>query len=255
MKRFILVWLMLELGGGVPAWADRVHLANGQTLEGLVIRKTGSEVVVQVAWEGHLILDPSFVTAIEPSTEPERRQLLAEWRNTFQAFQEREQRRRDFEEQQVAKGLVQHRGQWVTQEELTAIKAGAMSAEQEHRARAQAEQQLQRETDVRQKLEAELREATQRLRSLQEEQVRLQQEMSSLHYLLGAAFLQPHPPFPRIPTVLRDAQGHLLRVQQHEGHLSVVTPDGTHGDLQMQDDRFSFTDPSGTHHDLEPVTP
>jgi len=253
MKRFILIMLIFALGGEASVAADRVHLANGQTLEGLVIRKTGSEVVVQVAWEGHIILDPSFVKAIESSTEAERQQLLTEWRETFQAFQEREERRRDFEEQQAVKGLVQHRGQWVTPEELSAIRAGAKAAEEERRERAQVEQQLKRETQVRQKLEGELHAVTERLRSVQEEQLRLQQEVSSLRYLLGAAYVRHTRR--HIPTLLRDEQGDLLRVQQHEGHLSVVTPDGTHGDLQIHDDRFSFTDSSGKHHTLEPVAP
>lgn len=255
MKRFIPIILILALSGEVLVAADRVHLANGQTLEGLVIRTIGSEVVVQVAWEGHIILDPAFVKSIESSTEAERQQLLKEWRDTFQAFQEREERRRAFEAEQTVKGLVQHRGEWVTPEELSAIRAGAKAAEEERRERAQVEQQLKRETEVRQRLEGELRDVTQRLRSVQEEQLRLQQEVSSLRYLLGVDFLRHAHPRHEIPTLLRDAQGHLLRVQPHEGHLSVVTPDGTHGDLQIHDDRFSFTDPSGRHHDLEPVTP
>jgi len=255
MKRFLVGLLIFAFSGEAPIAADRVHLANGQTLEGLVIRHTGSEVVVQVAWEGRMILDPGFVKAVEPSTEAERQQLLKEWRDAFQAFQEREQRRREFEEQQMAKGLLQHRGEWVTQEELAAIRAGAKAAGQERRERAQVEQQLKRETDMRQRLETELRDAADRMRRLQEEQARLQQEVASLRSLLGAAFLHPRHPSRDVPAVLRDEQGHLLRVQQHEGHLSVVTPDGIHGDLQLHDDRFSFTESSGKHHDLEPVTP
>jgi hypothetical protein len=250
MRRIVLTGaVVLALSGGQPASADQVHLANGQALEGLVLRQTDSQVVVQVAWEGHIVLDRASVASIEPSTDAERKALMTRWQLENEAYQKRDQRQREFEDQQIAAGLVQYRGQWVTREELEGIRNQAKAAADERRERELAEKELKREAEARKRAEQELTSASERLRALQEEQVRLQQEISSLRLLLArTAFVQTGPRF------VRDANGNLLRIKTHDNHRFVETPDGAHNDLTVENGVWSYTDGAGVRHEVKPTT-
>lgn len=225
--------VILLLAGDEVVWADRVHLTNGQLLEGVVLREGDSQVVVQVAWEGHIVLDRSSVARVEASSDADRKVLLARWREEHEAFKERDEREREFEQRQIALGLVLYRGQWVTKEELDGIRNEAKAAADERREREAAEKELKREADARKKAEQELGTLTERLKGLQEEQLRLQQEISSLRYLLAQTtrFIQASPRF------VKDANGNLLRIQTHDGHRFVETSDGSHGDLAVENDQ------------------
>ena len=81
-----LVGALIVLAG-VPAWADQIHLTNGQMVEGIVIRQTDAQVVLQIAQEGYVVLDRASIAEIVPSTEPERKRLLIQWKEEHRAFQ------------------------------------------------------------------------------------------------------------------------------------------------------------------------
>jgi hypothetical protein len=232
-----------------PTWADQVHLSNGRTIDGVVIRESASQVVLQVAWEGHVVLDRTTVTGIERSTDAQREELLAAWRREHEAFQERERREREFEAEQLAKGLVFHRGEWITREELAVIKERTLEDAQRRRDEAELkrreDEQRQRAQEL-QRREEELTTLTQRLRAMQEEQLRLQQEIIALRSWLA----RPHLVVRHAERFVTDEHGNLLRVLDHAGHLAVVTPDGSHADLQVHDGHLSFTDRQGVHHDV-----
>lgn len=245
---FASVFVSILIASSEGVWADQVHLANGQALEGLVLRQTDAQVVVQVAWEGHIVLDRASVTRVEASTDAERKALMTRWQVEHEAFKERDERQREFEQRQIAQGLVQYRGQWVTKEELDAIRSEAKAAADERRERAEAERELKREADARKRAEQELTTATERLRGLQEEQLRLQQEISSLKLLLAQTrFVTTSPRF------VKDERGNLLRLQTHDGHRFVETPDGTHQNIRIENGQWSYTDSTGVRHDVRPV--
>lgn len=239
--------MLLWLPGEFSAWADQVHLTNGQTIEGIVAREADSQVVLQVAWEGYVVLDRPSIAAIDAANDKQRKQLLGQWHEEYLAFQERDRKNKAFEARQLARGLVLHQGQWVTPEELTAMKAQAKAAEEEHRKRQEAEERLRNEQQERKAREEELQALTERIRTMQLEQLRLQQEISSLKYLL----VRPDFLLETGTQFVRDAQGNLLRVKRHDGHLFVVPSDGAHADLQVHGDHLSFTDRQGTHHDVD----
>lgn len=239
-------WLVAQ----APAWADAVHLTNGQMIEGIVIRETDSQVVLQVAWEGFVVLDRDSIASIHPAEKPERERLLAQWKEEHRAYLEQEERRRQFDIDQRAKGFILYDGQWMTKEEVAVIQEKSA----DKKARRKLEEDLKqerlarkREEEERQSNEEELRTLNHRLRAMQEEQLRLQQEITALRYALTTRPLLPIG----VPDFVRDEQGNLLRVRSHDGHLSVATPDGGHADLQLHNGHLSFTDHHGQHHDVE----
>ena len=52
---------------------------------------------------------------------------------------------------------------------------------------------------------------------------------------------------------MKDANGNLLRIKTHDGHRFVETPDGTHGDLSVEQGRWSYTDGAGVRYDVKPT--
>ena len=254
MKPLLLAALAAALSAlalGPLTWADVAHLANGREVEGIVIRETDDEIVVRVTWQGHVVLDRASVIKVDRSSEADRQALLSQWQQEDRDFKEQQRQQHEFEESQQAKGLVLYRGRWVTQEELASIKAGVKAAEAERKKREEVEQALQREVESRKSLEGELHTLTDRLRTMQEEQLRLQQEIRSLRFVLGQGFLarRQHPDF------VRDEHGNLLRVQTQDGHTFVQLPDGTRSEVQSQDGRLRYTDRSGTQHEVQSVHP
>lgn len=225
------------------AWADRLHLTNGRVLEGVVVRETPSQVVVQVAWEGYVFLDREAIATIEAADEPARQHLLAQWQQEFRQAQEREQQRQEFEAAQRAKGLVEYQGRWVTPQEVAAIKEEQVEAQR----RRKEEQERQRAEAEAQARQAEIQELIEQLHTLQVEQARLQEELAHQRLWLR------HVPVlinQCDPNLVRDAQGNLMRLQAHEGHRFLVTPDGRHVDVQAHADHLSFLDDRGRHQDL-----
>ncbi len=198
------VWRLLAISFALSAsptvWADRIVLTNGQSLEGLITRQTHTDLVLQVALEGHMVLDRASIAKIEPASETQREALLAAWRQERKELKEREAREREFETQQRARGLVLHRGQWITSEELQAIRVGALAAEEERQQRAIVEARLKeeeetrkKEADARQQLEEELARITQQLYELQAQHVRLHRELSWFRHFFANRHHPRHP--------------------------------------------------------------
>lgn len=250
-RRFVLLVMIAGVFFEMsPVQADVVYLDNGREVEGVVLRQTDDEVVVRVTWQGHVVLDRASVLRIDRSSEADRQALLSQWQQEDEAFKKQQHQQRDFEQQQQAKGLVLYHGQWVTKEELADIKSDVQTAHVERKKREEAEQALQREVESRKGLEAELQTLTGRLRTMQDEQLWLQQEIRSLRFVLGrTVVVQQHPH----SDFVRDEHGNLLKVQAQNGRSFVELPDGTRRDLQSQDNRLSYTDRSGTRHDVQPA--
>ena len=245
--------LLVQLSWCSQVCGDQVHLTNGQTIEGIVVREDEAQIVLQVAWGGQVVLDRASLKAIERSDEKDRQALLARWREEDQAFKEREERERAFEESQRAKGLVFYRGQWVTKEEVEGIKAGVRAADEERHKREEAERQLKQGQEAREKLETELRALTERLRDMQQEQLRLQQEITSLRQVIIQRD-QWRRRFSHIPLVVRDQFGNLLQVIVVDHGPVIELPDGSRCDLDVDGNRFTYIDHAGIHHQVELVT-
>lgn len=152
-SKYTRLWVLLAvLSLAGTAAADQVYLKNGQVLDGIVVRKGDTEVVVEIAWESHIVLDQASVVKIEMAQDAERKALLDRWHEEHEAFKSRDERQRAFEESQRAKGLIFYRGDWVTREEVASIKADIRNAEAERAKREAAEASLRREEEARKRL-------------------------------------------------------------------------------------------------------
>jgi hypothetical protein len=228
------------------AWADALHLANHETLEGIIVWETDARIKVQIAWTGYVTLERVVAVEIVRGSADEHERLLVRWHEEFLSSQARERERRAFDTAQREQGLVKYRGQWVTPEELAFIR--------EEVAREAARWQRQRRE--RKQLEEELNRLAQRLQALEEENQRLRNEASRQRVVIAPSgfFLHDHLVFKHHDSnLVRDEHGNLLQVSAHEGHRFVTMPTGEHVDLQGHGGHLAFTDDEGIHHDLDRV--
>ena len=220
------------------AGADLIHFSHGRVLEGIVIREDASEITVRVAWEGHVVLDRASIAAVERGTAEDHRRMLAQWQQEFLSAQQREQERLAFEAAQMAKGLIQYQGRWVTEEELEANKAKLAEA---GRHRREEEEQMKREREARQQREKEVQALTQRLQVLQAEHQQLEQELAHQRAW-----------FARIRFIAEPCAPHLLAEEQRSRWF-LSTSDGRRVDVQVHGDHLAFTDDRGIHYDFQHI--
>ncbi len=223
----------------VAASADVVQFAAGRELEGIVVSESPSQLQIRIAWQGYLTVDKKWVVSIVRSDEQSRRRLLDQWRQEFVDDQQREQQRRAFEAAQHDKGLVHYLGQWITRDELAAITAY---------------HQAQTVSDERRRQSQEIERLTQRITALEEENQRLQQQLTERPSVVVV------PPTTveygaRIDRFVVDEHGNRLRVRWHDGHECFTGPHGTHTTIRFNSGRWLFNDSDGVAHEVVPAQP
>ena len=222
-----------------PAAADSVRLTNGQTMEGIVVQQTPTDVRLQIDWQGYTTLNRGIIEAMRLEDRELNQRRLAQWHRDFLALQKRQQDQASFEAAQREKGLVKRGSEWVSVEALALLQNEA--AEQE-----------------RQQLRQQLSELTERIQALEAENRALREEANRppaiIREFIPAGFLvRHHQPAPERRSLFRDEQGNVVRIRDHGSHQSFTARDGTHVDLQFETGRPVFTDAAGVRHELTPL--
>ena len=75
-------WGVLLLGVVSFSHADRVKLANGQVIDGIISKEDASGVVLDIGG-GTATFRPSQITSVEHSTVEERDAIIREWRTRY----------------------------------------------------------------------------------------------------------------------------------------------------------------------------
>ncbi len=232
--------VLVVIGAHSAARADVLTLANHRTLDGIIVKESGSRIEVQVTWKGYVSLEKAAVVSIARGDVEDHQRLRSDWRKEFLADQQRDRARAAFEAAQRARGLTRYKGKWITQEELALIKEEQATQER-----------LQREAAATRAAEEEAQRTAQRLQALEEENQRLQYLVNRPRVWLapGEVVVRHHDH----PNLVKDEQGNLIHVQEQNGQNFFITTDGKHVDLQSHESHLAFTDERGIHHDLVPV--
>lgn len=193
-----------------------------------------------------MTVDRRAVLSVAKSDAADRTRLLRQWEEEFSQGRQREQERRAFEAEQLAKGLVKYRGGWISPHELALVAA-----------RQQLDEARRREAQAQRERDEEAQRLTARISELEAEQRRLELRLAQATrpVVVPSPWLIHQWPVRHLsgPALLRDEQGNLLRRRRHDGHDYVVAPDGRHLDLQPHDGHLAMTDEHGEHHDVHPV--
>lgn len=150
MNRILRLAAFLSSGlsalSSVPLHADTIRLANGNTIEGLVIAETPERLEIQFAQGGSITFHRDEILEIQAADGDERRALRERWAQEQEAFLAELAAQRRYEEAQRAKGLIKDAGEWVTKEEFAA-RTERERAEREA-ARLESERAARREAEL-----------------------------------------------------------------------------------------------------------
>jgi hypothetical protein len=229
----VLVVFALTILAAPFAAADSISLANLQTIDGIIVEESDSAVKLQIDLESFITFNRSSVISVKRTDEADHEKKLSGWRQDRKDSEERDRSRLEFEAEQYAKGFVKHEGQWITQAEL------------------------ERSDDFK-RLEDRLDELQNQIRSLTEENRRLQQDLvtarSETRVIQEPVFVERRFFQRRDQQFSSNDHKNHVRVPQHPANEFITPPsDGRRIDLPRHDGRFFFRDDQGMSRNLSKV--
>lgn len=94
-------------------------LGEDVTIEGILVRESGDDLVIQVSEDGILFLAKDAVRRITLQNDKTRAALRARWARETRDELKAERDAKAFEERQRAKGLILQDGEWITKDEFS----------------------------------------------------------------------------------------------------------------------------------------
>jgi hypothetical protein len=135
---------MLFLVATSVSFADEIYFTSGYSQTGVVIRETDDSVRFRTG-VGMSTISKDKISFIDKAAPEENRQLLRKWeeerRKKKGAAEARREAQREFEQEQIAKGLVRFAGKWMTpgqKQELIALRKEAREHYRKFEARQRA---------------------------------------------------------------------------------------------------------------------
>ncbi len=124
-KIIILIsFLPLFLSGQI--FADTVYLKNGNKLRGIITKETDSSVELKINQGAKVTFSKSDIKSIDKDSEDQRAKLEEGWNAAKNELEVKEISKNVFEEEQLKKGLVKYKDDWVTPEEKERLQAAGL---------------------------------------------------------------------------------------------------------------------------------
>ena len=128
---------------GPPVAADEIYFKSGYSETAVVIRETEGSLRFKTEI-GLSTISMERIDFIEKATQEENQALLKKWREKELRLKEELEKRRkaekEFEDRQIAKGLIKFEGEWMTPEKRKEI-LDLRKRARRHRRRFEAEQE------------------------------------------------------------------------------------------------------------------
>jgi len=117
IKKIIILVVFICLFFGQQIFADTVYLKNGNRVKGIITRETDKLVEVKVNLGAKVTFSMDDIKSIEKESEDRRAKMEEEWGIGKNKAEAKEIAKDVFEEEQLKKGLVKYKDDWVTPEE------------------------------------------------------------------------------------------------------------------------------------------
>lgn len=107
--------------------ADTIYLKNGNRVKGIITRETDKSVEVKINPGAKVTFSRGDIKSIEKESEEQHVKLEEEWGIGKNKAEVKEIAKDVFEEEQLEKGLVKYKNEWVTQEEKERLQAASLA--------------------------------------------------------------------------------------------------------------------------------
>jgi len=127
IKKIFILIIILFLFSGQKIFADIVYLKNGNRVKGIITKETDKSVEMKINPGAKVTFSRDDIKSIEKESEEQRVKLEEEWGVGRNKAEVREITKDVFEEEQLKKGLVKYRDQWVTPEEKEKLQVASLA--------------------------------------------------------------------------------------------------------------------------------
>ena len=127
MLRWPLIFLAFLFIGNV--YADTIYLKSGNKVRGIVTKETDKSVELKINQGAKVTFSMDDVKGIERESEEQRAKLEKEWGIERNKAEVREITKDVFEEEQLKKGLVKYKDEWMDPEEKERLQAASLAKE------------------------------------------------------------------------------------------------------------------------------
>jgi len=119
MKKIIFILLFLFCS--LNSYADTIYLKNGNRLKGIITKETDKSVELKINLGAKVTFSKDDIKSIEKESEEQHLKLEEGWSAGKNKTEVNEIAKDVFEEEQLKKGLVKYKDQWVILEEKERI--------------------------------------------------------------------------------------------------------------------------------------
>jgi len=125
MKKIIFILLFLFCS--LNSHADTIYLKNGNRLRGIITKETDKSVELKINPGAKVTFSKDDIKSIEKESEDGRAKLEEEWGIGRNKLEVKEIAKDVFEEEQLKKGLVKYKDEWMSVEEKERLQAASLA--------------------------------------------------------------------------------------------------------------------------------
>ena len=127
IKKIFILIIVLFLFSGQKMFADTIYLKNGNMVKGIVTKETDKSVEMKINPGAKVTFSRDDIKSMEKESEEQHIKLEEEWDIGKNKTEVREIAKDVFEEEQLKKGLVKYKDQWVTPEEKEKLQVASLA--------------------------------------------------------------------------------------------------------------------------------
>lgn len=127
VKKIIIPVIFVLLFFSQQIFADMIYLKNGNRVKGIITKEMDKSVEVKINPGAKVTFSREDIKSIERESEEQRAKLEEEWGIGRNKADVKEITGDIFEEEQLKKGLVKYKGEWVTQEDKERLQAASLA--------------------------------------------------------------------------------------------------------------------------------
>ena len=126
-KKIVILFIFILLFFSQQIFADTVYLKNGNKVTGIITKETDRSVEIKINPGAKVTFSKDDVKNMEMDSEEKHLKLEEGWGAGGNKSQVREITKEVFEEEQVKKGLVKYKDEWITPDEKERLQAASLA--------------------------------------------------------------------------------------------------------------------------------
>lgn len=127
VKKIIIPVIFVLLFFSQQIFADMIYLKNGNRVKGIITKETDKSVEVKINPGAKVTFSMEDIKNIEKESEEQHAKLEEEWGIGKNKADVKEITKDVFEEEQLKKGLVKYKDEWMTQEEKERLQIASLA--------------------------------------------------------------------------------------------------------------------------------